>query len=145
MERVMINKDITIAAQPEAVFHALTRPEEIIRFYPVARVESDMREGGSIRYHGEHDGAPFTDHGTIECFDPGRCFQYRYWSDNHGTERTPENHMSIAYEIEADGTGSRLRVTHGNAMAGSYHDIVDAMWDVVLHRLKTYLETGNQH
>lgn len=141
MERVTINKRIEISAPAAMLFDALTQPDQIICYYPVKRVESDMRVGGTVHYYGEHDGVSFTDFGTIDAFDRGRHFQYTYWSDNHGTERLPENHMTISYEIEADGSQSILIVAHRNAMSGEYSAVVDGIWDVVLNQLKIFVES----
>ncbi len=99
-----------------------------------------MRVGGTVNYYGEHAGGSFTDFGTIDAFERGRHFKYTYWSDNHGTERTPENFMTISYELASANGKCVLNVTHSNAMAGEYYEVVDGMWDFVLNQLKNHVE-----
>jgi len=62
------------------VFDALTIPEQIKAYFPVDSVSSDQRQGGEFVIHGHVDGQPFTDFGTIDRFEPGKEFQYTYWS-----------------------------------------------------------------
>ena len=67
-------------------------------------------------------------------------FQYTYWSDNHGTERTPENRLTIRYLITPAETGSALSVTHSNLKPGAYHDMMVVAWDHILGQFKDQLE-----
>lgn len=140
MDRLEIVKETTLEAAPERVFAALTAPDEIVRYFPFQSVESEGREGGEITFRGEMGGQPFTDHGTITAWRPGREFAYSYWSDNHGTPRTPENHLAIRYLLEPLGEGrTRLRVEHGNVPAGPYHDAMEQAWDGLLALLASHL------
>ncbi len=75
----------------ERVFSALTSSVEIPQFYPLKSVESTWTVGGEVLYKGEVEGAPFTDYGVIEQLESPSVYRYRYWSDNHGTQRMAEN------------------------------------------------------
>jgi len=75
-----ITKCIQINASVMRVFDALTIPEQIKAYFPVDSVSSDQRQGGEFVIHGHVDGQPFTDFGTIDRFEPGKEFQYTYWS-----------------------------------------------------------------
>jgi uncharacterized protein YndB with AHSA1/START domain len=140
MDRLTIRKDAALAADPLRVFAALTTPGEIVRFFPYRSAEVDGRVGGALVFRGEFGGQPFADFGQVTAWEPGREFAYTYWSDNHGTPRTPENHLSIRYLMEPGGDGgTRLRVEHGNVPAGPYHDGMDAAWDGLLASLAGYV------
>jgi len=136
-----IEKAIEIAATPARVFAALTEPEQIRTLFPFEKVESERRVGGSYTCHGTVDGEPFTDHGVITAFDSGRVFGYRYWSTNHGTERTPENEISICYELEPTGAGTQLRVVQENLPSQAYARMMGGVWDQVLEHMKRVIES----
>ena len=140
MPLLVIEKLVEIAAPPETVFTALTDPEQIVRVYPLKKVESDGHTGGGIRLHGEVDGQSFIDHGRIEAFEAPRLFAYSYWSDNHGTERRPEFHMSIRYELRPTSTGTNLTMRHANLLTAERHAQMHGAWDFLLGELKRYAE-----
>jgi uncharacterized protein YndB with AHSA1/START domain len=140
-EKLVIVKQIRLRSEPDQVFRALTDPEEIVRVFPFKSVASEARPGGEITFKGETDAGPFTDYGRIEVFEPGRRFRYAYWSDNHGTPRTPDNHLTIDYELRPALAGeTELVVTHGQVPAGPYHELMLGAWDHLLANLKAHLE-----
>ena len=140
MSTLVIEKSVEINAAPEVVFAALTDPERITDYYPLDAVHSERKAGGSIIFAGEYADRPFTDYGTIEVFDAPREFRYRYWSDNHGTERTPENHMTIQYLLEEAGGRTLLRLRHHNLLTNERHSMMSGVWDYLLALLKSYAE-----
>ena len=137
---LVIAKFRTISAAPDAVFTALTSSDEIVRFFPYEAVESTWGVGAEIRLHGGADGTPFTDFGTIEVLERPTAFQYRYWSDNHGTERTPVNHLRIRYDLSAEGAATKLAVTHFDIRDGGYRAMMAGAWDMLLEGLAAYAE-----
>lgn len=143
MSSPTIEKEITIAADPARVFAALTTPEEILRYFPFDSVELDGRVGGEVVFHGSVGGAPFTDHGTITTWEPGREFAYAYWSDNHGRPRTPEHHATLRYLLEPTSDGrTRLRIEHGNLPPGPYLEEMDGAWGMLLSLLAAHVATS---
>ncbi len=141
MDRLDIRKEIVLAAEPARVFAALTTPAEIVRYFPYRSVESEGRAGGAITFRGELQGRPFTDYGQITTWAPAREFAYAYWSDNHGTPRTPEHHLEIRYVLEPHaGGGTRLRVEHRNVPAGPYHAAMTDAWDGLLAMLARHVD-----
>ena len=136
-----LHKNITINARPETVFRALTDPDRIPAYFPVDSVKLEARVGGLIELTGAVDGQAFTDYGNVECFDAPSRFAYRYWSTNHGTERTDSNHMTIEFEVESDGAcGSNLRLRHSNLLTDQRLEQMNLVWDVLLGSLKGYVE-----
>lgn len=141
MAKLTVTKSILVTAEPARVFRALTEPTEIMRFLPLRSAEIEGRLDGAITFRGEAGGIPFTDYGTIEIFDPPRVFQYRYWSDNQGVERTPENHLTIRYDITPSSANrSKLAVTHGGIPPAPYHDIMLGVWDFLLDGIRCHVE-----
>lgn len=143
MTAVTIRKELHIDAAREVVFDALTCSEEIVKYFPLKEVVSEWKVDGEVLYKGEVDGAAFTDYGVIEVLLRPEIYRYRYWSDNHGTERTPENHISIAYELSADGDGTMLQLEQSNLKSRDLYEIMDTVvWDALLGSLKNYVESS---
>ena len=137
-----IKKEITINSPIENVYSALTDSDEIPKYYPLQSVESDWVEGNEILYKGEINGTPFTDFGVIEELTKPRIYRYRYWSDNHGTERTEQNHITIEYRLEAVSVGTKLTVTQANIKSkGMYEMMEGQVWDYLLNSFKTHMES----
>jgi uncharacterized protein YndB with AHSA1/START domain len=116
MNDLTIQKSIQVNAAANSVFRAVTKPEQIVHYYPVTHVDADLCVGGQFTLHGQVDGHPFTDYGVIEAYDPDTLFRYNYWSDNHGTENIPSNRMVIEYRIEQGADGCIIHLTHRNLL-----------------------------
>ncbi len=143
MTAFTIRKELRIDAAREVVFDALTSSEEIVKYFPLKEVVSEWKVDGEVLYKGEVDGAAFTDYGVIEILSRPVIYRYRYWSDNHGTERTPENHISIAYELSEDGGGTMLKLEQSNLPSRELFEMMETVvWDSLLGSLKDYLESG---
>jgi uncharacterized protein YndB with AHSA1/START domain len=137
---MVVKKSIFIKNQPNVVFAAITEPQEITKHFPLNRIESEAREGGVFNLHGTVNGNDFTDFGIILEYELDRLFSYRYWSTNHGTERSEENEMTIKYLLESVCDGTHLTVTQENIKSEDYRTMMDSVWDALLHQLKTNLD-----
>lgn len=141
METYTIEKDIIVNAPIEAVFSSLTNSEEIVKYFPLKAVESDWAEGKEVLYRGEVNGSPFTDYGVIEKLTPHSIYRYRYWSDNHGTERTEDNHLVIEYTLSELLEGTSVHVTQSNIRSKELYEImISQVWDYLLGSFKQYME-----
>jgi uncharacterized protein YndB with AHSA1/START domain len=114
MKTFSIEKSLSIDAAPNVVFDAITNSDKIIQYYPLKEVQSDWQVGGEILCRGINNNQAFTDHGKIDILISNQKFQYTYWSDNHGTERTPENHLTICYTLFEVDNGTILKLEHHN-------------------------------
>ena len=136
-----ISKVITINAPREQVFSALTKSDEIPQYFPLKVVESEWKQGSEVLYKGEVNGVPFTDFGVIENLDFPSNYTYRYWSDNHGTERMPENHITISYTLEGNDKVTELTVVQSNIKSSDLYELMNnQVWDYLLGSLKQYVE-----
>ena len=136
-----IHKEIRIDASIDRVFKALTDSEEIPRFFPLNEVNSKWLVGSEVLYHGEINGKKFTDFGVIEKLEPPNVYSYRYWSDNHGTERVDENDIKICYSLQGAVDGTLLKVSQTNIKSSELYEIMDSqVWSYLLSSLKKYLE-----
>ncbi len=143
MSHYTIKKELVIDQEVEAVFHALTTSEEIVKYYPLKQVVSDWQVGSKVLYKGEIEGAAFTDFGHIEILNEPVEYKYSYWSDNHGTPRTPENHLTIHYELRSIGSKTQLVMTQANIQSEEMYSMMnDLVWDSLLLSLKNHLESS---
>ncbi|MEW6684112.1 MAG: SRPBCC domain-containing protein [Nitrospirota bacterium] len=140
MNSFTVNKSIYIDAKPEAVFDALTSSDAIVNYFPVKKVTSEWKLGGEVLLDGEIDGKPFRDHGVIEALSRPTQFKYSYWSDNHGTERTLENHLAISYRLSPQRNGTQLDLEHSNLRSEQMLAIMETVWDSLLNSLRKYVE-----
>ena len=142
MDTLTIEKEIMINSPIEDVFSSLTDSEEIVKFFPLKSVKSEWEEGKEVLYKGEVNGVPFTDYGVIEKLSSPSIYRYRYWSDNHGTERTEENHLVIEYALSSYSEGTSVRVTQSNIKSKELYEMMEnRVWDFLLDSFKQYLES----
>ncbi len=136
-----IQKEIQMDTSIERVFTVLTDSEEIPKFFPLQSVVSDWLVGSEVLYHGEINGNKFTDFGVIEELDSPNVYSYRYWSDNHGTDRADENYLTITYRLESITGGTLLKVNQTNIKSSELYELMDSqVWDYLLSSLKKYAE-----
>lgn len=123
LEKGTVNVVADIAAKPEAVFRALTDPEELPKWwgaagvYRTARFESDLRPGGKWKsFIAAPEGSEMSDPRTPEpqtvegeyiAVDPPRLLEFTWSPSWDGFAVT-----RVRYEIEPTATGSRLTVIH---------------------------------
>ena len=141
MKVFTIEKEIELKAPIESVFSALTNSDEIPKFFPLKSVESTWEVGNEVLYKGEVNGNPFTDYGVIEKLSFPITYQYRYWSDNHGTDRVDENYLTINYSLKESSEGTLLSLKQSNIKSPELYELMNGqVWDFLLGSLKEYIE-----
>jgi len=146
MNTFTVKKTIFVDVAPELVFDALTNSEEITKYFPLKEVVSEWKVGSEVLYKGEINGQNFSDFGVIEILTRPNKYKYTYWSDNHGTERTPENHLSITYVISKNGDGTKLELEQSNLKSKEMFQMMDeVVWDSLLNNLKNHVESNTHN
>src|SRR4051812_7376584 len=97
-DRPAVRFERRLAHPPDAVWRAVTEPEELRHWFP-ARVEVDLRPGGAMHFVHADDAAPPSD-GRVTEVEPPRVFAFDW-----GEER-------LRFELEPAGDGCVLRFTH---------------------------------
>ena len=135
-----VEKTIAIAAPVDKVYEALTNSDLVIQYYPLEEVVSDWQVGSEFIAKGSIDGQNFTDYGKIDRLVKNKEFQYTYWSANHGTQRTPENYLSISYTLSETDKGTVLNLSQRNIKSEQMYSQMQQVWDFLLSSLKSFVE-----
>lgn len=140
MTTFSIQKQISIDVPPSVLFDALTNSDKIVQYYPLKEVRSTWEVGSEIILKGSNGDRDFTDYGTIEILLPNEKVQYRYWSDNHGTVRVPENYLTICYTLHEAYRKTILEVEHKNFKSEKMYLALLDFWEFLLSKVKNYVE-----
>jgi uncharacterized protein YndB with AHSA1/START domain len=110
---------------PEAVWRAITDPEQLNAWYPIRALAIDLRVGGRIDFEGMH--------AVVTQLDPPKVFAF---SEHAPPEMHRESDDLIHFELTPDGDGCRLVFTHvfdDRPAAASY----GSGWAVCLNALES--------
>ena len=146
---------IWINATPEAVWAALTDPEQLARYGYGSRIELELRPGGLYRANSTDEmlafGAPpvMVEGEVLEADAPRRLALT--WHALFGPEVAGEPATTLSYDIEPGVGGvTKLTVTHElddapitAAIVGGVVAEAGGGWGWILSDLKTLLETGS--
>jgi uncharacterized protein YndB with AHSA1/START domain len=131
----------TIAASPEAVWDALTNPDQIKKYFLGTNVETTWETGSRITFSGEWQGKEYQDHGQILHFEPPRRLRISHYSPLSGKPDIPENYHTVEYRVEDDGDGtSRVTIIQGNNSSEGEAAESEKTWRLVLGNLKELLD-----
>jgi uncharacterized protein YndB with AHSA1/START domain len=132
---------VTIDASPESIWKALTDPEIIQSYYFGTRVETDWQPGSPITWHGEWEGKPYEDRGTIIEVEPNRLLKNTHFSPMSGQPDAPENYHTLTYTLEPSGASTLVTLTQDNAASQDEADHDSANWTTMLEGLKKAVES----
>ena len=130
-----LEKELFIKASPQRVFQALTRSEDLERWFLV-KAEVDLRPGGTIRFAWEPGKFEV---GKILVLEPPHRLSYTWETFGPGP-------TTVTFELVGENDGTRLRLTHTGIGEGEdwdrYYSSVKSGWSAHLGDLAAWLETG---
>lgn len=143
MQKPVVEVDTVIAADPSAVWKAMTRKNSAM--FPGTAVETDWQVGHAITFTGEWKGKPYKDRGEIQTFDEAKELSFTHWSEMSGTPDKPENYHVVRYVLKPQGDKTKVMLSQLNV--GDKPDI-DAKtkaeftknWTMMLEGLKDAVE-----
>lgn len=129
-----------IAATPQKVFEAITKPELARRYWGHENV-SDWQPGSGWEHVRANEQRTVELVGkVVEVSPPARLVIT--WA-NASQADDPAAHSRVTFEIEAYEAMAKLTVTHDQLETGSgMANSISKGWPVVLSSLKSFLETG---
>lgn len=127
---VAITRELQIDASPEIVFDFLTDPGKIVQW--MAREATfEPRPGGAIRLN--YNGFDVMRGEIVELSKPSRVV-YTWGWEAQGTT-VPDGASTVAFELEASGAGTALRMVHDRLPTGADGQHAEG-WDHFLPRLQ---------
>ena len=131
---------IVIHAPANKVWDALTKPDQIKKYFFGTDAISDWKKGSLIYFRGEWEGKKYEDKGTILNVIPNALFKYNYWSSMSGIEDKLENYVDITYELSGEDNNVTLTITQENIPDEKTKEHSEQNWNKVLGDLKKLLE-----
>lgn len=138
MGDLRIEQDIVIEAPVDVVWHTITEPDQIIKWF-ADEVELALEPGGQgYMGFGEHQGGPV----VVETVDPPNRFSFR-WNHPAGEEPAPANSVLVEFSLTPGAERTHLRVVESgdellpwpDAEKARYADEHDGGWADFLNRL----------
>lgn len=142
LQDFIVNKTVDIAAPLEKVWKFVTTPAGMKEYLFGAHVVSEWKVGSLIRFTGEWEGKPFEDKGTIEVMDPGKTFEYTYYSSFSGVPDQSENYTLVRMDFEQVDGGTRLSVKHSNFPSETAYQQTEKQWELALDIIKDKTEAA---
>jgi uncharacterized protein YndB with AHSA1/START domain len=149
VEQDSVVVEIHIAAPPQRVFQAITRPEELMRWFthpscPVKLWEIDARKGGRWR-SANHPSTKslngvneFRAGGEILEIDPPRLLVYTWHANWHDD---PSLATVVRWELQPDDKGTKVKVMHsGLAKEKVAREDYSGGWIGAVELLKEFVE-----
>lgn len=141
---LQVVEEARIQASPERVFDALTTPDELTAWwripgqYETLVAEVDLRIGGRYRLSGTSvRGKSFSVTGEYRVVDRPNRLAYTWVPDWEDGARG----SLVDIRLEADGTGTMVRLVHSAFLTASARDSHSQGWPAVLNALLNHVET----
>lgn len=133
-EQATLTFERRLPHSPEAVWKAITDPEELSKWYMGAKIEG--RLGGRIEFSSGEGNVT----GTILVWDPPRTFEHE-WTVNHPGYPKGEYGV-IRWELFPEGNDTLLKLTHRNLPRQIAHNFAPGA-HAILDRLEVYLDKSS--
>ncbi|HEX2470751.1 MAG TPA: SRPBCC domain-containing protein [Candidatus Limnocylindrales bacterium] len=143
MDRTAIDRirsSTHIDAPLDAVWKAITTPEQIKRWFLGVDTESDWTVGSQLVHTGEYQGKPYVDKGEILEIEPPKRLVHTHWSDVSGKPDAAEYYQIVAWDLAERDGGTELTVTEENLPSEDAATTSEAAWAAALKSLKELLE-----
>lgn len=135
-----IQKSINFNAEKSKVWEALVNPEIIKQYLFGTEVISEWKAGSTMIFQGEWEGQKYKDKGNILTIEPGKIFQYNYWSRFSGLEDKDENYSFVTYQISEEGNQTILTLTQKGFANEQAKDHSEISWGMILEKMKELIE-----
>jgi uncharacterized protein YndB with AHSA1/START domain len=140
MTGLVATAEVEVAADADRVWEALTDPELVAQYMMGSRVESDYRPGSPITWSGTWEGRSYQDKGEVIEAEPGRVLEVTHYSPLGGDDDVPENYHRVRYELEPDGSRTRVRLTQDGCDSPEQVEQFSRTWQAMLDGLRTVAE-----
>jgi len=129
-----------VAATPERVWAALTKPEQIAAYMQGSRVTTTWHVGSSITWDGEYDGRPYQDKGKVLTYDEPHVLSVTHYSPMLGQPDEPENYHTLVYVLTTSGDCTHLELTQDGCDSEEQAAQFSQNWQAMLDGLQAHVE-----
>jgi uncharacterized protein YndB with AHSA1/START domain len=133
-----IQSTTRIDAPIDAVWKAITTPEEIKRWFFGVSTKSDWKVGSQLVHTGEYQGKPYVDKGEILEFEPPKRLVHTHWSEVSG--KPEADHQVVAWDLTTKSGETELTITERNLPSEEAAKTSEDAWKAALGSLKQMLE-----
>ena len=133
---------MSVDADPQTVWQALTDPDQISRWMVGTEVSSDWRVGSPITWRGEMDGRSYEDKGEILAVDEPTRLSMTHYSPLMGQADEPENYHTVTYDLAPEADGTLVRLSQDGNESAEQAEQFSANWQSMLDALKSSVEAG---
>jgi uncharacterized protein YndB with AHSA1/START domain len=147
MEYGSIERQIHVEAAPEVVYDVVSNPAHVREWWPDdASYPVEPGGAGFIVFGDPEDGGVRQQLAVVDTDPPWR-FSFR-WTHDEGETAAPGNSFLVVFELEAQGSGTLLRMTETGFRERGWDEAKVALeyaehvtgWDFFLGRLPAYAE-----
>ncbi len=150
MDKLTVQNTITINATPAKVWDALVNPEQTKKYMFGCETVSDWQQGDSLLWRMEHEGKELIAvKGNIVEIQPEKLLVYTVFDPNSTMPDSPENYLTVTYELVPENGQTVLNVTQGGfetAAEGErrYQETYNngEGWNPILVEIKKVVEGG---
>lgn len=132
--------EIDVDADPQRVWHALTDPDLVEKYFFGTRVQTDWQPGSSITWSGEYNGKAYEDKGSIVEVRENELLRMTHFSPMTGLPDRPENYHTLTYELRRTPSGTNVRLSQDNNASQDEADRAKGNWESTLTGLKKTVE-----
>jgi uncharacterized protein YndB with AHSA1/START domain len=134
-----------VHASTEEVWHALTTPALLKKYFFGADVRSTWNVGDPITFTGEYEGKSYQDKGTIRSSRPNNELSFTHWSALGGKPDKPENYHLVTINLDQRGDDTTVTLRQddqdGKPVDEQTRRQFEKNWSMVLKGLKQVVES----
>ena len=140
-----IINEITINASLDKVWDLLVNPKLTPEYMYTCAIETDFAESSPVLWRGIHDQVVYVS-GFMTSFSPKTKMVYTVIDPNADYAQTPENHLTVIYELSESDSTTILKVTQsGYETAANGKERYDEAvagggWTGILEKIKEMAE-----
>ena len=133
--------EVIVDAKPNAIWDALTEPEQVRSWMVGTTVTTDWQVGSPITWQGEMNGTSYEDKGEVLEVEERRRLSMTHYSPLMGQEDRPENYHTVTYTLTPtrDGRTTVALEQDGNESAEQAEQF-SQNWQGMLESLRQTVE-----
>jgi uncharacterized protein YndB with AHSA1/START domain len=131
---------VTINAEIEDVWNAITTPELLKRWFFGVDTESEWEVGSRLVHTGVWQGQPYEDRGVILEIEPPTLLVHTHWSPMSGRPDSRENYEEVTWQLAARDGVTELTITEENLPSEDAKVTSQRAWSAALDNLESLLE-----